>query len=96
MSLPPQPHPHLAPWLAAVLRALFWLATLTVALAVWEFATGAELPYNSEGRYFDPTEGVVYHQQTVEFWAVVLVVAAIAAVGSLWWLKKPPSSRFLP
>lgn len=96
MPLPRQPHPHLSPLLAGILRALFWLAGLTAAVAAWQYAASARLPYNSEGRYFDAAEGVVYHQQTVEFWAVVLVAAAAVGVGSLWWLKKPPSSGFLP
>lgn len=96
MPLPPTPHPHLSPVLAAVLRVTFWLSTLTLVVAAWQYCASAGLSYNSEGRYFDPAEGVVYHEQTVEFWMVVLVAAAGLAIGSLWWLKKPPSSRFLP
>jgi hypothetical protein len=96
MPLPPKPHPHLPPWLSVALRVLFWLAAGVTVVAAWLGFTAARLPYNSEGRYFDAEQGVVYLEQDVEFWAVVAVACRVLAVALRWWSKRRPNSHFSP
>lgn len=46
------------------------------------------LPYNSEGRYFDEVTGLVYHEQSVEVYALITVALLIlTGLGSLMTLK---------
>lgn len=45
----------------------------------------ATRPYNSEGRWFDEADQVVYLQQDVDFWmAVTIALAVLAAAPGLW------------
>ena len=64
-----------------------WAATLVVVLA-WGFALfalvawvrTAFLPYNSEGRYFDPESTLVYYDAEPQFWGVTGLLAFLAGV----------------
>ncbi len=96
MTPQPKPQSNLPRWLASAPRVLFWLAGGVAVVAAWLGYTAARLPYNSEGRYFDAEQGVVFLQQDVEFWAVVAVACGVLAVVVWWWSKRRPNSHFSP
>lgn len=57
-----------------------------------------QLPYNSEGRYFDAASSVVYKQQAVEVFFLIALFGWLltAALAYLCWLfvhKRPSRSR---
>ena len=46
-----------------------------LSYSVWDY------PYDAEtGRYFEPVESIVYHQQTLEAYTVVTVVCLLLAL----------------
>lgn len=66
-------------------RALLWL---TAAVALGSSAASAliwnarrALPFNAEGRYFDPDNAVVVHQQSVTAYAMLAVALALVGIG---------------
>lgn len=59
-------------------------ATLTANL--WIERT--QLPYDSQGRYFAPEQGVVFHEQSlIAIGAVIVLLYAIGILG-LWLIRK--------
>ncbi|MDC8755392.1 hypothetical protein OIK40_12150 [Erythrobacter sp. sf7] len=74
-------------------RALLWLASafalgLAAASALIWNARRA-LPFNAEGRYFDPDNAAVIHQQSVTGYAMVGIVLALVGVGLGWLARRP-------
>jgi hypothetical protein len=72
---------------AALAAAAALLSGLAAALLTVLALQRHHLPYNSEGRYFDPVSSVVYKQQVVEVLALAATLAwsLTAALGFIWW-----------
>ena len=64
--------------LLAVLATLF-IGNATLLLVV--SAARWRLPYNSEGRYFDANEGVVYHLQSAELFTIAGIVLLLVGLA---------------
>jgi hypothetical protein len=47
----------------------------------------ASRPYNSEGRWFDEADQVVYLQQDVDFWMAVSAALVLLAVALELWRR---------
>ena len=74
-------------------RGLLWLAS---AIALGSAAASAliwnarrALPFNAEGRYFDPDSAVVIHQQSVTGYAMLGIVLMLIGVGLGWLARRP-------
>jgi hypothetical protein len=48
----------------------------------------ARLPYNSEGRYFDASEGVVYHSQAVIIYGLMSALALAISIALFMLVAK--------
>lgn len=55
-------------YIAYILTLLMGLFT---SFFIWLYIHRANLDYNSEGRFFSPENGVVYHEQTKEVYGMV-------------------------
>jgi hypothetical protein len=62
----------------AITAALFFLTTIIGVT----FINRSTLPYNAEGRYFDPETNIVYHQQSIGVYGFVTVVLLVSTVIS--------------
>ena len=70
-------------WLQAAL--LLFMATLaTVAIAM--FTNRYQLPYNSEGRFFNEKKGIEYLQQDVQTYGIVAIGLTLIATVVLAWM----------
>ena len=59
------------------------LAALVALISAFVWSRYARMAFNSEGRFFDPKEEVVYTIDGKEGWAIIAVVALlIAAVAT--------------
>ncbi len=67
-----------------LLVALAIMAGLAAFLLTWLWRVRAALPYNSEGRYFDPTEAVVLHEQSVAIYAGLALTLWAIAGFAIW------------
>lgn len=70
--------------LREVLQASSVLLLLAACANVHIFSNHRSLPFNSEGRYLDPAQGVVYHEQTVTVAGAAAVSFALFAI--LCWI----------
>ena len=73
-------------------RGLLWLAAaiaLTLAaLCALMWNARRSLPFNAEGRYFDPPTAIVVHEQSVAVYAMLAVALALASVGLGWCARR--------
>ncbi|HWT12762.1 MAG TPA: hypothetical protein VN231_08425 [Allosphingosinicella sp.] len=67
-----------------VLALALLLAALALLSAV-AWLRRADLPYNEEGRYFDPADSIVYSDSAVTLLALSTLALAAAALLALWW-----------
>ena len=61
-------------YFASYFFGLLGILTGCLSYSVWDY------PYDDTGRYFDPIESIVYHQQTLEAYTVVTVVSLVLAL----------------
>lgn len=62
-------------------KALVALAFSAAGASGIAWFIAASRPYNSEGRWFDEADQVVYLQQDVDFWMAVTVALALFAAA---------------
>ncbi|UAB78270.1 hypothetical protein INR77_00495 [Erythrobacter sp. SCSIO 43205] len=67
--------------LKLALRVAAILLFLGAGVLAWIWNARRALPYNDEGRYFDPLGGVVMHEQAVTPYG--LSALALALLGSI-------------
>ena len=74
-------------------RALLWLAcavalgTAAASALIWN--ARRVLPFNAEGRYFDPDNAVVIHQQSVTTYAMLGIALALVGLGLGCLARRP-------
>ncbi len=66
-----------------LIGAIFLLVALCFGVITWQ---RSQLPYNEEGRYFDPGEAVVYNEQSVMIWLVLSLACGL--IGLVLALKR--------
>lgn len=67
---------------------LFVILLLFTALFVAEFSTRYSLNYNEMGRYFDATESIVYHEQSIPFYGFGSLVLFLALIFHVRWIVR--------
>ena len=50
---------------------------MITSLFAWVFIQRGKLNYNSEGRFYSPEDGVVYHEQTKEVFGILVLIGLI-------------------
>lgn len=77
----------------AILLALSFIFAVLTALLGHEYWWRQNLPYNEEGRYFDPEIAVVYHEQSLSVVSLMGVVSGLVTAALAWgswraWRRK--------
>jgi hypothetical protein len=70
------------------------LLVLTVLVGLWWYSR-AKLPYNEEGRWFDPEQMIVYEEQTEELLRIWFMMCFAEWVISMVGPAKPHTARSL-
>ena len=65
---------------------LLFICLIFAVLFGWVFYFRMGLEYNSEGRWFDPDSEVVYHEQAVGFFGVLLVISVVILSVVAYWI----------
>jgi hypothetical protein len=73
---------------ARVLLGAAIASAFVAALAAVQWWEYSRLPFNSEGRFFDAAESVVYTVDGQAGWAMIAVASFALAVGALTISKK--------
>lgn len=67
---------------------------LLTGLSGYTFNNRLALPYNSKGSYYDFSSGIVYHQQSVEVYAVItFVLFSLTILTGFYTVKSFRKSR---
>ena len=79
------------------MKYIAYILTLILGLIssffVWIYIQRANLDYNSEGRYFSPQNGVVYHEQTKEIYGMLALLGLILTAIFMVRLIKRKTQR---
>jgi hypothetical protein len=54
-------------------------------LLTWSWNARRSLPFNEEGRFFDPVDAVVHHQDNVTVVGIAALAASILSASLLWF-----------
>jgi energy-coupling factor transporter transmembrane protein EcfT len=76
---------------AFILSVQIFICLLLVFLTAffgWQFFMQSRLPYNEMGRYFDEEKIVVYHEQAVPFYGLLLAISLVALIVTCRWTFK--------
>lgn len=74
--------------LLATLRLVTTAFVVLSGLAAASWYSSAHLPYNSEGRYFDEVQGVIYLEQDVAAWGLITLAFGAMAMLSAFGTRK--------
>lgn len=54
------------------------------------FFIRSQMPYNSEGSYFDTGNTIVYHEQSLDLLWSLLIILGLSVFASLVWCVRTP------
>ena len=72
--------------MVSLATALALIALAALLARLW--LQRAALAYNSEGRYFDAAEGVVYTDDAVAVYGLMALLVAACAVAAVIWTAR--------
>lgn len=71
--------------LQVILIPTFLFSMISSAIILF---TRMNMPYNSEGRYFDQTSGVAYHEQAIIAYTLSTILMALLLTVTIIWTVK--------